>query len=359
MRLLVSFIGLVLVLLTLWDVFSVMVVTRRATRQLQLSSLLISVFRRLYIGVGRFLQDRSQRENFLGILGPLLLFVRFALWAVVLMVAFGLLQWGAGERIASPDGAASFGTLLYYSGTTFFTVGLGDLAPLDVWPRALNILEAATGFMFLGLVISYLPTFYADFARREARISQLDAWASSPPTAGELLGRLGREQALPSLDGFLADWETWSADVMESHLSYPILALFRSQHEDQSWVSALATVLDVSALVLVGIEGVNPRAARLAFAMARHAAVDLSQVFGRPRREGGVDRLPAIELARLRSSLSAQGIRLATGQAADARLFELRAMYEPYLFVLSERLFMPLPKWLPAADARDNWQRTA
>src|SRR5579859_4109798 len=122
MRLLVSFIGLVLVLLTLWDVFSVMVVTRRATRQLQLSSLLISVFRRLYIGVGRFLQDRSQRENFLGILGPLLLFVRFALWAVVLMVAFGLLQWGAGERIASPDGAASFGTLLYYSGTTFFTV---------------------------------------------------------------------------------------------------------------------------------------------------------------------------------------------------------------------------------------------
>jgi hypothetical protein len=359
MRLLISLIGIALVLLTLWDVFSVMVVTRRATRQLQLSSLLISVFRRVYIGVGQILRDRAQRENFLGILGPLLLFVRFALWAVVLIVAFALLQWGAGERIASPDGAASIGTLLYYSGTTFFTVALGDLTPLSAWPRALNILEAATGFMFLGLVISYLPTFYADYARREARISQLDAWASSPPTAGELLGRLGREQALPTLDGFLHDWETWSADVMESHLSYPILALFRSQHEDQSWVSALATVLDVSALVLVGIEGVNPRAARLAFAMARHAAVDLSQVFGNPGRDGNADRLPSIELARLRSLLSAQGVRLAAGQAADARLFELRAMYEPYIFVLSERLFMPLPKWLPDADARDNWQRTA
>jgi Ion channel len=359
MRLLASLAGIVLVVLTLWDVFSIMVVTRRATRQLQLSSLLISLFRRLYIGVGQILQDRGQRENFLGVLGPLLLFVRFAVWALALILGYALLQWGAGERIASPDGAATFGTLLYYSGTTFFTVALGDLTPLAAWPRALNILEAATGFMFLGLVISYLPTFYADYARREARISQLDAWASSPPSAGELLSRLGREDALPILDSFLGDWETWAADVMESHLSYPILALFRSQHEDQSWVSALATVLDVSALVLVGIDGVNPRAARLAFAMARHAAVDLSQVFGHPRRAANVDRLPSIELARLRAQLSAHGVRLAAGQAADARLFELRAMYEPYLVVLSERLFMPLPKWLPDADARDNWQRTA
>ena len=292
----------------------------------QLAHLALSavVYRRRAI-----LQDRGQRENFLGVLGPLLLFVRFGVWALALILGFALLQWGAGELIASPDGAATFGTLLYYSGTTFFTVALGDLTPLAAWPRALNILEAATGFMFLGLVISYLPTFYADYARREARISQLDAWASSPPSAGELLSRLGREDALPTLDSFFGDWETWSADVMESHLSYPILALFRSQHEDQSWVSALATVLDVSALVLVGIDGVNPRAARLAFAMARHAAVDLSQVFGHPRRDANVDRLPSIELARLRAQLSAHGVQLAAGQAADARLFELRAMYEP------------------------------
>ena len=359
MRLLASLAGMLLVVLTLWEVFSIMVLTRRATRQFQLSSLLISVFRRVYIGVGRYFHDRTRRENFLGILGPLLLFVRFGLWAAALILGYALLQWGAGERIASPEGAATFGTLVYYSGTTFFTVSLGDLVPQALWPRLLNVLEAGTGFMFLGLVISYLPTFYGDFARREARISQLDAWASSPPTAGGLLGRLGSESALPTLDRFLADWETWAADVMESHLSYPILALFRSQHEDQSWVSALATVLDVSALVLVGIDGVNPRAARLTFAMARHAVVDLSQIFGQPWSEGNLDRLPAIELARLRSQLGAQGVKLAGGQAADARLFELRAMYEPYLFVLSDRLFMPLPKWLPDPDSRDNWQRTA
>jgi hypothetical protein len=336
-----------------------MVVTRRAARQVQLTRSLIMAFRRVYVAVGQNMRDRSRRENYLGVMGPLLLFVRFGLWAAAAILGFALMQWGAGERIAAPSGAASFATVLYYSGTTFFTVALGDLAPQSAWPRLLNILEAATGFLFLGLVISYLPTFYTEYARREARISQLDAWASSPPTAGELLSRLGREQSLDSLDKFLADWETWSAEVMESHLSYPVLALFRSQHEDQSWVSALATVLDVSALVLAGIEGVKPRAARLAFAMARHAAVDLSQNMGRPRRETQMDRLPAVELARLRAHLSAQGVRLADGPAADARLLELRALYEPYLFLLSEMLFMPLPRWLPEADTRDNWQRTA
>jgi hypothetical protein len=359
MRLLISLLGLALVVLILWDVISIMVLTRRATRQLRLSSALISFFRRVYIAVSQYLTDRGQRENFLGVLGPLLLFVRFGLWAMALILGFAMLQWGAGDGIASPLGAAPFSTLLYFSGTTFFTVGLGDLVPVTAWPRLLNILESATGFMFLGLVISYLPTFYTDYARREARISQLDAWASSPPSAGELLARLGREHDLAALDGFLAQWETWSADVMESHLSYPILALFRSQHEDQSWLSALATVLDVSALAMVGIEGVSPRAARLAFAMARHAAVDLSQVFGQPSRDGAPDRLPSIELARLRALLSAHGVLLAAGQSADLRLFELRAMYEPYLQVLSDQLFMPLPKWLPDSDSRDNWQRTA
>jgi hypothetical protein len=359
MSLLATLGGLALVVLAIWDVFAVMVVTRRATRQLQLTRKLIMLLRRIYVALAQNVQDRTRRENYLGIMGPLLLFVRFGMWAVMLILGFALLQWGAGERIAAPNGVAPFGTVLYFSGTTFFTVALGDLTPQSAWPRLLNILEAATGFMFLGLVISYLPTFYTDYARREARISQLDAWASSPPTAGELLSRLGRERALDSLDNFLADWETWSADVMESHLSYPVLALFRSQHEDQSWVSALATVLDVSALVLVGIEGVKPRAARLAFAMARHAAVDLSQNMGRPRSEAQMDRLPAVELARLRAHLNANGVRLADGPSADARLVELRAMYEPYLFVLSDVLFMPIPGWLPEADTHDNWQRTA
>ncbi len=359
MRLLASLAGALLVILALWDVFAIMVVTRRATRQLRLSGVLITILRRFLIFMGRHFNDRARRENYLGVLGPLLLFTRFGLWALAVILGFALLQWGAGERIASPEGFAHFSTLLYYSGTTFFTVGLGDIAPQTAWPRLLNVAEAATGFLFLGLVISYLPTFYSDYARREARLALLDARAGSPPTAAELLSRLSRDQNLAGLDDYFADWEAWAADIMESHLSYPILAMLRSQHEDQSWLSALATLLDVSTLVLVGIEGVDARAARLAFAMARHAAVDLSQTYGRPGREPGPDRLPPMELARLRAHLRSQGLRLAEGPAPEAHFRELRALYEPYLNVLSQALFMPLPTWVPDLEARDNWQRTA
>jgi hypothetical protein len=359
MRFIVSLAGGLIVVVVLWDVFSNMVVTRRATRQLRLSNYLIVWTRRLFMAYGRRIQDRGRRENFLGIMGPLLLFLRFGVWTVLLIIGYAMLQWGAGEHIASPDGVASASTVLYYSGTTFFTVALGDITPSAAWPRLLNVAEAATGFLFLGLVISYLPTFYSDFAAREARISQLDARAGSPPTAGALLARLGRENCLGSLDKFFSEWETWTADVMESQLSYPILALFRSQHEDQSWVSALATILDASALVMMGIDGADERAARLAFAMARHAAVDLSQTFGQPKANGVPDRLPAPELARLRAYLAANNVRLAEGPQAEARLSHLRGFYEPYLEVLSTALVMPLPTWVPEPDARDNWKRTA
>jgi hypothetical protein len=147
---------------------------------------------------------------------------------------------------------------------------MGEVTPATQWPRLLSVAEAGTGFMFLGLVISYLPVFYQDYAQRETRLTMLDEWAGSPPSAGEFLRRLGDEQSMEELRPFLREWEVWCADLLESHLSYPILAFFRSQHENQSWVSALATVLDVCALVLTGIKGVPPDAARRTFAVCRN-----------------------------------------------------------------------------------------
>lgn len=359
MQIIAGLIGVVLIALTLWDVFVVMVLTRRASRRLQLTTFLTYIFRWVYRAVARRVDDRTSRERYLSMSGPILLFARFGVWAVVVIFGFALLQWAAGSRIAAPDGSASFGTILYFSATTFFTVALGNVTPEALLPRILNILEAATGFLFLGLVISYLPVFYTDYSDREARLTMLDEWAGTPPSAGELLRRLGHDRALAALDPFLQDWEVWSAEVLESHLSYPILALFRSQHENQSWVAALAAILDVSALVLVGIDGVNPRAARLTFAMARHTAVDLGQALGNPRQKVVLDRLPPGELARLRSMLKSHGVNLSDGATADAKLLELRGLYEPYINALSKALFMELPAWLPDEDAVDNWQKTA
>ena len=360
MNIILAFTGGLLILLILWDVFVVMVLTRRATRQFQFTRPLVALFRRLYSAVGRGVHDRTRREQYLSVFGPLFLFLRFAVWAIGIIFGYALLQWAVGSRILEPDGSAPFATILYFSGNTFLTLVLGDAVPPEAaLSRLLAIAEAATGFAFLGLIISYLPTFYQDYARREVRLSMLDEWAGSPPSAGELLRRLGQDGALSELNPFLGEWEKWSAELLESHLSYPILVFYRSQHENQSWLSALATILDVSALVLVGIRDIPSRTARLTFAMARHTAVDLSQGLGCSMLKSKSDRLSSNDFARLYTLLCEHNVYLVDEAAAETRLRELRDLYEPYLNALSDALSMPLPAWLPRPDEKDNWQRTA
>lgn len=359
MRLLAIAGGLLIVLVILWDAFEAVVLPRRVTRRLRLIRLVGLVIWRLWTALARRLPAGNRRETYLSYYGPLLLILILVTWAGGLVVGFALVQWGLGSRLSAPEGTVSFATDLYMSGTTFFTLGLGDVAPLS-WPaRAVTVVEAGTGFGFLALVIGYLPVFYQAFSRRETQISMLDAWAGSPPTAAGLMWRLGRDESVPAIAGFLQEWEHWSAELLESHLSYPILAFFRSQHGNQSWLAGLTMVLDTCALVLVGVDGAPKRAAWLTFANARHVVVDLCQVFDAPPRAPPSDRLSATDLVRLRAMLREVGVSVADGPAADARLAELRRQYEPYVNALANRLLMPLPPWLPEAGARDNWERSA
>jgi len=253
----------------------------------------------------------------------------------------------------------SFETDIYLSGTTFFTLGLGDVVPHSGLSRALVVTEAGFGFGFLAAVIGYLPFIYGSFSKREVDISLLDSRAGTPPTAGELLRRHSYPHGQDALAELLKDWERWSAELMESHLSYPVLAYFRSQHDNQSWIASLTAILDTSALVMVGIEGACEKQAELTFAIARHAVADLSQVFGTAPSSLPYERLPAEELRRIRDILAQHGLKLLDGDAADRRLLELRRMYEPYIHALAAYLNQTLPPWIPQKKGKDNWQTTA
>src|SRR5262249_13763031 len=244
-----------------------------------------------------------RRETLLSFFGPLSLIGLLALWAIGLVMGFALVHHGLGSTLTTQSETVSFATYLYFSGTTFFTLGLGDALPVS-WPaRALAVLEAGIGFGFLAIVIGYLPVLYQSFSRREVIISMLDARAGSPPTAAELLRRHAQGGALDGLSSLLGDWEQWSAELLESHLSYPVLAYFRSQHNNQSWLGALTTILDASALVMAGMKGHPLTQARLTFAMARHTVVDLSQVFNTRPDFQRVNRLAAADLERLHAVL--------------------------------------------------------
>jgi hypothetical protein len=144
-------------------------------------------------------------------------------------------------------------------------------------------------------------------SRHEVNISS-DARAGSPPTAAQLLRRHSRDEK--DLHELLRDWERWSAELLESHVSFPVLSYFRSQHDNQSWVAALTTILDVCVLAVARIEGGPERTARLTFAMASHAVKDLCAVFHLTPAFPLHDRLPGEERERLETFLAAAGFRL-------------------------------------------------
>lgn len=359
MFILIGLVGFGLIVAVLWDVFETIVLPRRVTRRFRLTRAFYRLAWLPWSAIARGLKKSKRREIFLSVFGPLSLLGLLVFWAVTLVFGFALLHWSFGSHISLVNGHAGFFSDLYYSGTTFFTLGLGDISPVGAAARAMTVIEASLGFGLLALVIGYFPVLYQAFSRREVNISMLDARAGTPPTAAELLRRHQEGKSLESLDQFLRDWEMWAADLMESHLSYPVLCFFRSQHDNQSWLAALNTVLDTCSLVMVGIEGIPKWQAQLTFKMARHAIVDISQVFNTSPVNHDGARLPKNDLETLRQVLSDTGVALRNEAGDENTLDELRAMYEPYTHVLSRYLMMPLPGWLPKTRASDNWQTSA
>lgn len=351
--------GLILIFTVLWDGFETIVLPRRVVNQLSLARLFYRLVWAPWSAAARSMHSPNRRENFLSYFGPLSQIMLLGLWAAGLIIGFALLQWAIGSQFSTPNGMATFASDLYVSGSLFFTLGISDIVPHGSFARILAIMEGGVGFAFLAMIISYLPAMNGAFSRREVDVSLLDERAGSPPSALELLRREAEHGPAGGVGTFLHEWERWSAELLEIHLSYPVLGYFRSQHENQSWLAALTMVLDLSALALVGIEGVQEWQAQLTFAMARHTAVDLSQVLGVAPCLADEERLPQDNLIRLRAELAASGAFLREDAEAERKLNELRALYEPYVCALSRHLLMELPPWVPADSRRDNWQTTA
>ncbi len=349
-----SAVGALLTLVILWDAFQTIILSRRVSRRFRPTRAFYRLLWTPLSAATRRLPASNRRENILMVFGPLSLLLLIALWAYGLIAAIALLHWGLGSQIVGPDGASGFGVDLYMSGTTFFTLGLGDATPRTPLARGLTVLEAGMGFAFLALIIGYVPLISQAFSGREVSISLLDASAGSPPTAAQLLRRrFGDDDA--ELRGLFRDWERWAAELLESHVSFPVLAYFRSQHDNQSWVAALTMILDVCALVVARIDGRPMPTARLTFAIARHAVVDLCAVFRLEPMARPVDRLPPAEEQRLEAALTAVGVRLRADEASVVKFRTLRARYEPYVQALSSFLLMPLPDWVGPERTNDTW----
>lgn len=346
----------VIIFAVLLDAFETVVLPRRVQHHFRITSWFYRNTWRPWARIAAHIKSQTRRETALGYFGPLSMIGLLLLWACALIFAFALLEYGSGAHLADGNVPITFPMILYHSGETFFTLGYGDITPAANISRIWSVAEAGMGFAFLAVVIGYLPTIYSAFSRREIEISLLDARAGSPPSATELLKRAAATSQPGALDVLFHDWERWAAEVLESHLSYPVLSFYRSQHSNQSWLSALTVVLDATALVVTGIEGVSDEQARRTFKMARHAVVDLAQVVNARYDPHVPDRLSADDLRQIRAELKEKGFHLHEDEAAEQKLAEMRSLYEPYAQGIARRLLIALPEWIRHDPVKDNWR---
>ncbi len=345
---------LVLLAIFLQDAFEVMLLPRRVHRRVRLTRFFFIAGWTVWSGAAIRLRAGARRESFLSVFGPLSMVVLFGFWASGMILCFGVLDWTL--QPGRPGSISPLSEQIYMSGVTFVTLGYGDVVPRSGIARAICVVEAGTGIGFIAAVIGYLPVLYQLFSRREAHVIQLDARAGSPPTATTMLSRHAGSAGLRKLDESLREWEIWCSELLESHLSYPMLVYYRSQHDNQSWLAAVAAIMDTCALILIGVDALEPLQARMTFTMARQVLLEMTRslrVESLRRTEG--DRLPHDGYARMATTLDGIDIGWNEGEDVEKTLTALRATYEPLLEGLSLRLLIRLPEWIAADYATDHW----
>jgi hypothetical protein len=358
MQIVVGLLSVALIAVMLAEFFVVFLLPRRVKRDPRIARAFLRGLWTPWRAVAARMPPVSA-DTMLGIFGPLGLLTILGTLSVGVILSFSGLHWANSTTLGGSH-PSSFAKDLYFSAGAFFSASTPSL-PGDAFGKAMQVAEAATGFGFLAIAIGYLPALFQAFSRRETAVSRLDPRAGSPPSAAALLERSGRRGGWSDLDEYLREWESWTAELMETHLSYPILGYFRSQHVNQNWLAALTTIVDACAYAIAYGPKEAVEAAELTFAIGRHALADLAYALASHRgsdaeTEAAQARLTAEDLVDLCARLDGSGLHSQPTEAAAEKLTKLRKAYEPNAIVLAEQLALPLPRWLPGEDVRKNWR---
>ena len=343
--------GLLIWLGTIWDGFATIVLPRTVAPMRRLSGRFYRWSWTAWAAAGRRIGSDGLRLSFLAVYGPISVMLLLIIWAGLMIVAFAMIYHGLGPRFESASGSLGFRTLLYMSASTFLTLGLGDVTSADPVGRLFVILESGTGYLFLGLIVSYMPVLEQAYGQREVGNVLIHSRAGHPPGAIKLLHRYASPDRLELLRDNLRQGERWMAEILQTHLSHPVLSFYRAQQWGQSWLIALTITLDTCALLIVGGDGLAAEQARLTYRMGLRLLMALTDALGLAVDGRSRKRLTEAKITALAAAVEASAITWRIGPREMARLLRLARRYEIYLVPLSEWLVIPLPDWAPAAAA--------
>ena len=285
MRALEGLAGALVVLVVLRDVFQSVVTPRPVSGRWRLSRFVPLGLWRPWRWAALQLPSVRAREGMLGSFGPLAVLLALGTWVALLVVGYGLLMDAMRDQVRPrPPG---FGSSLYFAATSMLTIGFGDFVPTAAATRLVAVVAGATGLGVFAVVITFLFSLFAAFQRREVSVVTLEAAASAPPSGVTLLETHALAHLLGDLPRVFERWQIWAAEVLDSHLAYPVLAYFRSSHDNDSWISSLGAVMDAATLALTTIDvQATPGAsdalygwAKLARAVGGHCIEDLVLFF--------------------------------------------------------------------------------
>jgi hypothetical protein len=345
LQLLECALGISLVTAMLFDVFLAVVVPRRAPnlgRHVRVSGNVVPGLWWIWREVGLRLQSAERREGLLGTFAPLALIVLLVVWLSGLIFGYGLILDALRSQLRpEPD---SLGTSIYFAGVAMLTIGFGDFVATGAWARLTSLVAAASGLGLFALVITLLFTLYGSFQRRERAVLVLEAGAGAPPSGVTLLETYALGGMLDELPRVFSEWQAWAAEVLDSHLAYPILAYFRSSHDNDSWISSLGAVVDAATLVLTTVEGGPKGWAKLSRAIGNHCLEDLVAQFRlEADSEVGVERE---EFDAARRRLERAGYRLRDADQSWADFARLRSEYAGRVNALAHYWASPPAQWI-------------
>ena len=340
-------VGLALVAWVLNDVFNTVVLPRPSPARYRPAGLLTRWSWRPWRWYADAQPDANRREQRLGMFAPAVVMILLGLWIVLLIFGFSAMLLALGDGVEPR--LANVGAAMYFAAISLITIGYGDYVPTELGSRIVAVAAGGVGLGIVALTITYLFSLYANFQRREVAVVTLDARAGAPPSGITLLETCAGFDSDAELEEVFEDWEKWAAEVLESHLAYPILLFFRSTHDHESWVSAIGAILDATTLLLTTIEGGPRGQARATRALGNHLVEDIGRSFRFMDRGQGAGG-PGIERAEFddaRSRLGAAGYALAgDADASWATFAASRSEYASSLNAIARYLDVPPAQWI-------------
>lgn len=334
--------GLVVVGMMLFDVFATVIVPRPVRGALVRSAYVRRWTWRAWRQLSIDMQPPQRREFFLGIYAPLVMVLMLGIWVFALILGFGLIFYGLRDGLHPAP--ANLGGAIYYAGTSLLTIGYGDILATQGWTRFFSIAAAATGLATMAIVVTFLFSTFSSFQRREAFVITLDARGGAPASGVSLLETHATLDLVPDLPRLFETSQTWCAEVLDTHLAYPVLCYFRSSHVDVSWIAALGALLDSATLIVSTVEGLPKGQATLLHSVGSHLTHDIAKYFGL-LSEDAVLVEPA-EYKAARERLQVAGYRLADEAKAWDSFRRLRSEYAGSLNNMARHWAINPAQWI-------------